>query len=146
MTRVDQKALTAWNISISWHGSILWTEGFSAPGRKAEIPITFPAESGNANETDTDALCREIKEELSVDLERDRRQICRQVWSAGSWGRARRYRMVWPVTKGPYARQSFSRFWDRRMVWFAHADKDKSSLVDKIIFDWLKEKDLIDWL
>jgi hypothetical protein len=30
------------------------------------------------------------------------------------------------------------------IVWLTHKDKDRSSPVDKIIMDWLKEKDLID--
>jgi hypothetical protein len=46
--------------------------------------------------------------------------------------------------EGPYSGELSPDSEIEEMVWFKHADKVKSSPVDNIIFDWLRDNDLID--
>ncbi|WP_109357582.1 NUDIX domain-containing protein [Sphingorhabdus sp. EL138] len=95
------------------------------------------------DESDEDALYREIKEELSVELQKDGLKYIGK-FEAQAHGAEEGVTVRMTCYEGPYMGTLSPDSEIAEMVWFAHSDRDKSSRVDQIIFDWLKDKDLID--
>lgn len=103
----------------------------------------IPGGKREGQETDHQALIREIKEELSVDL------IPEQIAFLGTFeaqahGQAEGVVVRMTCYQGSYAGEIQPAAEIEEVAWFKHRDKERSSPVDKIIFDWLRERDLID--
>ena len=103
----------------------------------------IPGGKREGQETDHQALVREIKEELSVDL------IPGQISYLGTFeaqahGHAEGVVVRMTCYQGPYVGELQPAAEIEEVAWFRHADKARSSPVDNIIFDWLRERDLID--
>ena len=102
------------------------------PGGKREI-----------NETDQEALIREIREELSINLIPESLEHV-GTFEAQAHGQAEGVVVRMTCYSGKYEGDLCCASEVEEMVWFEHKDRERSSPVDKIIFDWLKERDLID--
>ncbi len=103
----------------------------------------IPGGKREGAESDTDALVREIKEELSVDI--DPSSIVHYgTFEAQAHGKPEgtMVRMTCYLAKfsGELTRSAEVEMMD----WFDYSRKDLTSPVDQLIFDDLKEKDLID--
>lgn len=103
----------------------------------------IPGGKREAQETDHQALVREIKEELSVDLIPGSLALL-GTFEAQAHGQAEGVAVRMTCYQGSYVGEIRPAAEIEEVVWFRHGDKERSSPVDKIIFDWLRERDLID--
>lgn len=110
---------------------------------KGKDTYYIPGGKRHTNETDEQALTREIKEELSVDLIPETIKPVGQ-FEAQAHGKAEGVVVRMTCYTADYQGEIHPDSEIQDVVWFAHKDRDRSSPVDKIIFDWLKQRDLID--
>ncbi|TSC77768.1 MAG: NUDIX hydrolase [Parcubacteria group bacterium Gr01-1014_29] len=103
----------------------------------------IPGGKREAGESDMHALRREIKEELTVDILPETIKYV-GVFSAQAHGKPEGIivRMICYSSECEGAIRPSSEI--EEIIWCNHKDREKSSPVDKIIFDWLKERDLIE--
>ena len=101
---------------------------FYIPGGKREL-----------GESDTQALIREIKEELSVDLIPESLQHM-ETFEGQAHGHAQGVIVKMQCYTGDYQGVLIPDSEIERIVWLNYKDRPQVSPVDQIIFDWLKEK------
>jgi 8-oxo-dGTP diphosphatase len=110
---------------------------------KGKDTYYIPGGKRMAGESDEQALLREIKEELSVGLALSTLSHF-GTFEAQAHGKAEGVVVRMTCYKADYIGELKADNEIEKIVWLEHKDKEKSSPVDKIIFDYLKEKDLID--
>ena len=110
---------------------------------KGKDTYYIPGGKREGNETDIEALCREIREELSVELDASALTYV-GTFEAQAHGKAEGMVVRMTCYSGPYTGTLQPAAEIEEMVWFRHADREKSSAVDQIIFDWLKAQNLMD--
>jgi 8-oxo-dGTP diphosphatase len=94
-------------------------------------------------ENDQQALIREIKEELSIDVIPETiKHVC--TFEAQAHGKPEGTMIRMTCYGGDYTGEIKADNEIDEIVWLAHSGKEKSSPVDKLVFDWLKERNLID--
>jgi 8-oxo-dGTP pyrophosphatase MutT (NUDIX family) len=103
----------------------------------------IPGGKREQGETDMQALCREIKEELSVDLKIETLQFVGE-FQAQAHGHPEGTIVKMTCYMADYTGDLKPDSEIEEIVWLNHADKDKIAEVDKLIFDFLKERNLID--
>ena len=141
--RSGGRGLTRCRRLTSSRGFTSWTERSSAPGPEAGTRMTFPVANVRGTETDHQALIREIKEELSIDLIPDAIGFV-GTFEAQAHGKAEGVVVRMTCYQGPYVGEIRPAAEIEEVAWFCHRDKERSSPVDRIIFDWLRERNLID--
>lgn len=99
----------------------------------------LPGGKREAGETDSEALLREIREELDVELEPSSLQYI-GTFLAQAHGHAKGIEVKMQCYTACYQGTLRASSEIEEVVWLSYADKAKVSPVDKIIFDWLKEK------
>ena len=102
----------------------------------------IPGGKREAGETDEQALLREIKEELNVELDKTTLKAF-GVFEAQAHGHAEGVIVKMTCYTAAYSGQLSPQSEIEEMAWLTSADKDKISHVDILIFDYLKENDLI---
>lgn len=103
----------------------------------------IPGGKREANETDLEAVIREIQEELSIELNpEDTKQVA--VFEAQAHGKSEGTIVRMTCFEGSYTGEIKPAAEIAEVVWLSHADKDKSSPVDGLILDWLQEINYID--
>ncbi len=110
---------------------------------KGKDTYYIPGGKRVGDETDQEALIREIKEELSVDLVAETIRFLGR-FEAQAHGKAEGVVVRMTCYTADYVGQLAPDSEIAEIVWFQHRDKDKSSPVDNVILDWLKERSLID--
>ena len=108
---------------------------------KGKDTYYIPGGKRDEGETDEQCLIREIKEELSVDLIPNTLEFADE-FEAQAHGKEITIRMK--CYFGNYEGELTPDSEIEKIVWLKHKDKEKSSPVDNLVFDWLKEKNLID--
>jgi len=103
----------------------------------------IPGGKREGEETDHQTLIREIKEELSIDLVPEEIAFV-GTFEAQAHGKDAGVLVRMTCYQGPYRGEIRAASEIEEVVWFRHRDRERSSPVDKIIFDWLRERDLID--
>jgi len=103
----------------------------------------LPGGKREAGESDEQALLREIKEELNVDLDSTTLKIV-GIFEAHAHGHAEGVFVKMTCYTASYTGQLLPQSEIEEFIWLTHADKDKISDADKLIFDYLKENNLID--
>ena len=103
----------------------------------------FPGGKREVGESDEKALTREIKEELSVDLIPDSLQFFGK-FEAQAHGHAEGITVIMTCYLADYQGDLKPDAEIEELAWFTYADKEKSSVVDQIIFDHLKNHNFID--
>jgi len=103
----------------------------------------IPGGKREGQETDHQALIREINEELSIDLMPEGIAFV-GTFEGQAHGKPEGVLVRMTCYQGPYLGEIRPAAEIEEVVWFRHRDKDRSSPVDEIIFDWLRERDLID--
>ena len=93
-------------------------------------------------ESDQTALMREVKEEFSVDL------IAHTIRHLGTFEAQAHGRPEGTIVRmtcytGEYKGALASVSEIEELVWFTYQDRERIAPVDKIIFDWLKERTMI---
>jgi 8-oxo-dGTP diphosphatase len=103
----------------------------------------LPGGKREGGETDREALIREIREELSVELSPETIRYV-GTFEAQAHGQAEGVVVRMTCYSGDHIGELKPAAEIEEMVWFIHKDRERSSPVDKIIFDWLQEQNLID--
>ena len=109
---------------------------------KGKDTYYIPGGKREVNETDHEALIREIKEELSVDLIPETIKSI-GVFEAQAHGKPEGVVVQMTCYSSAYRGTLRPASEIAELAWFTHKDKEKCSAVDKIIFDWLHERGLI---
>lgn len=103
----------------------------------------IPGGKREARETDRQALCREIKEELSVDL--DPTTITHYgIFEAQAHGKIEGTTVRMTCYTSGFQGSLKPDHEIAEIVWLDYRGRERSSAVDKLIFDDLKDKNLID--
>ncbi len=102
----------------------------------------IPGGKRERDETDQEALVREIKEELDIHLQEETIEFFGQ-FEAQAHGKpegtiVRMLCYTAAFTGGIRASAEIE-----EVAWLQYADREKTSPVDQLIFDYLKEKDLV---
>jgi 8-oxo-dGTP diphosphatase len=103
----------------------------------------IPGGKREEGETDVQAIIREIKEELNVDLNSDSLKFV-GVFEAQAHGHATGIVVKMTCYTANYSGMLQATSEIEEITWLNYADQDKISDVDKIIFDYLREKELLD--
>ena len=102
----------------------------------------LPGGKRESGETDEQALVREIKEELSIDLDAGTLQFA-GTFQAQAHGHAEGTLVKMTCYHANYTGILKADAEIEEIKWLTYADRDHISEVDKIIFDSLKEKGLL---
>ena len=109
---------------------------------KGKDTFYIPGGKRESGETDAQTLVREIREELSVGvLPETIRYI--GTFEAQAHGKAEGTIVRMTCYAADYQGSLKPAAEIDEMDWFVHQDRERSAPVDQIIFDWLKERDLI---
>lgn len=103
----------------------------------------LPSGKREAGESDAEALCREIKEELSIEIQPDSIRLV-GVFEAQAHGHPPGTLVRMTCYSAGYSGKIMAASEIAEVKWFRHADKEFISEVDKLIFDYLKEVGLLD--
>ncbi|HUY76587.1 MAG TPA: NUDIX domain-containing protein [Ktedonobacterales bacterium] len=103
----------------------------------------IPGGKRESGETDQEALTREIKEELTVDLVLDTLTPF-GVFSAQAHGKAQGVVVQMTCYTADYVGIIAPASEIEEVLWLEHKDRLRSSPVDQIIFDWLRDHGMID--
>lgn len=109
---------------------------------KGKDTYYIPGGKRELGETDIQALTREIKEELSVDLIEDSIQFL-GVFAGQAHGHPEGVQVKMQCYTSHFTGILQPAAEIEEMVWLRFEDIEKVSPVDKIIFQWLKERNLI---
>ena len=109
---------------------------------KGKDTYYIPGGKREQGETDEAALIREIQEELSVDLLPETITYFGR-FEAQAHGQAEGVIVQMTCYTAEYTGELHPSHEIEEMVWLQHRDKERSSPVDKIIFDYLKNEGLI---
>lgn len=102
----------------------------------------IPGGKREQGESDAEALCREIKEELSVELLTDTLQFVGE-FQAQAHGHPDGKMVKMTCYMADYTGELMAASEIEEIKWLTTNDRDLISHVDILIFDFLKEKDLI---
>ncbi|WP_242926835.1 NUDIX hydrolase [Pontibacter vulgaris] len=103
----------------------------------------IPGGKRETGETDHQALIREIQEELTITLRADSLKYL-GTFQAQAHGHATGIEVKMTCYTGLFEGTITASSEIEEVVWLTYADRFKSSQTDVLIFDWLKEQDLID--
>ena len=103
----------------------------------------IPGGKREAGETDEQALLREIKEELNVDLNKDTLKKV-GVFEAQAHGHPEGVIVRMTCYMAAYEGYLEATSEIEEIIWLKYADKDKIAEVDKLIFDYLKGSGLLE--
>ncbi len=103
----------------------------------------IPGGKRENGETDEEALCREIREELSIEIKKDTLSFV-GVFHAQAHGHPVGTMVKMTCYSADFLGELEAAAEIEAIKWLNFADKDKVSEVDKLIFDYLKEKELLE--
>ena len=103
----------------------------------------IPGGKRNIDETDEEALSREVLEELSVRLVPSTLSFVAQ-FEAQAHGKPEGTMVKTTCYKADYEGTLQANSEIEELRWLTHSDKHRCSPVNTIILDWLKEEDLIE--
>jgi 8-oxo-dGTP pyrophosphatase MutT (NUDIX family) len=103
----------------------------------------IPGGKRESGETDQEALVREIHEELTVQLDPSSLQFL-GVFEAQAHGHPDGMLVKMTCYAAAYSGTLHASSEIESLKWLNYADKDQISEVDKLIFDYLKQQDLLD--
>ncbi len=109
---------------------------------KGKTKFYIPGGKREANETDGQALSREIREELTVSLQLPTLDFI-GVFEAQADGYKPGILVRMTCYSGGYIGTLQPDSEIQEIVWLNYADRDKVSRVDQLIFDFLKEKNIL---
>lgn len=103
----------------------------------------LPGGKREAGESDAEALIREIREELGVDLRPDTLRPLR-VFEAQAHGQPEGVLVRMTCWAGDYDGVLAAAAEIDEIAWLDSSDREKLSLVGRLILDWLQEQGMID--
>jgi len=99
----------------------------------------IPGGKPEPNETNQEALIREIKEELSVDLIPESIQSL-GVFTAQADGHTEGIQVQMNCFTAQYSGKLIANSEIAEFMWLSYEEKSKTSHVDHLIFDWLRKQ------
>ena len=102
----------------------------------------IPGGKRESGESDEQALCREIKEELSVDLHPHTLQLV-GIFQAQAHGHPEGTLVKMTCYSAAYTGTLQAAAEIEELIWLQYSDKDKIAPVDILIFDFLKAQNLL---
>lgn len=93
-------------------------------------------------ESDEEALMREVKEEFSVDMMLETIRHL-GIFEAQAHGKSEGTMVRMTCYTGEYRGTLAPGAEIEELMWFTYGDRERTAPVDKIIFDWLKERGMI---
>ncbi|MGW0435502.1 NUDIX hydrolase [Micromonospora sp. NPDC003197] len=99
----------------------------------------IPGGKREAGESDQEALKREIQEELCVDLVDDTIELA-EAFEAQARGKAEGMIVRMTCYRSDYKGSLKPGAEIEEVVWLDYSGREKSSMVDKLIFDWLHDR------
>lgn len=109
---------------------------------KGKDAYYIPGGKREAGESDHDTLIREIKEELTVDIQRESIAYM-GTFQAQAHGHATGIEVRMQCYKAQYAGKLAASAEIEEIVWLSYKDREKVSPVDKLIYDWLRQQELL---
>ena len=103
----------------------------------------IPGGKREYDETDEQALSREIKEELSVELNSDTLKFI-GVFQAHAHGHSADTFVKMTCYAASYTGLLKANSEIEEIIWLSYSNKNKISEVDKLIFDFLKERNMLE--
>lgn len=103
----------------------------------------IPGGKRENDETDAQALVREIQEELNVQLDPNSLQYM-GIFEAQAHGHPTGVFVKMTCYAATYSGTLQASSEIESFTWLQYADRDKISAVDQLIFDYLKQQDLLD--
>jgi 8-oxo-dGTP diphosphatase len=103
----------------------------------------IPGGKREKDESDLQALTREVKEELDVQLLPETVQFV-GTFESQAHGKAEGVKVRMTCYTADYDGEIKPTSEIEEVAWFTYADKERTAPVDKIIFDWLKARNQID--
>lgn len=103
----------------------------------------LPGGGADENETKKQALIRELKEELSINV---KKETVKHVgtFEAPSFEFPETISVLMDCFTADYSGELVPSSEVTEIAWFNHEDREKTSAVDKKVFDYLKQRGLID--
>lgn len=102
-----------------------------------------PGGKREEGETDKEALTREIKEELDVELIPESLKFINR-FKAQAHGKPEGVILQMTCYSGNFKGEINPSSEIKKVAWLTHKDREGATLMFKLILDWLKEKDLIE--
>ena len=102
----------------------------------------IPGGKREGAESDSQALTREIREELSVELNSASLQF-EGIFTAQAHGKAEGVQVRMICYSGDYVGTLHANSEVEEFIWLTYRDRSRVSPVDKIIFDWLRVQNRI---
>ncbi|MER2997392.1 NUDIX hydrolase [Pontibacter populi] len=109
---------------------------------KGRTKYYIPGGKREAGESDKEALIREIREELSVELLEDTVRFV-GVFQAQADSHAEGIEVKMTCYTGDFKGIISPAAEIEEVIWLTYKSRELSSPVDQLIFDWLKERNLI---
>ncbi len=117
-------------------GSILGTRS------KGKDVYYIPGGKRETGESDLEALTREIREELSVEITPATVNYL-ETFQAPAHGQSQSTMVKMTCYTGDYQGTILAASEIAEVVWLTYADYDKIAPADQLIFDWLKERAML---
>lgn len=109
---------------------------------RAKDAYFLPGGKREAGESDEEALLREVREELSVDLRRDSIRPL-HVFEAQAHGRPEGVIVRMTCFTADYNGELRPDAEIEEIAWLGYADRARVSLVGQLIMDWLRERGML---
>jgi len=109
---------------------------------KKENVYYIPGGKREKGETDKEALFRECKEELNIELVPETLKLIHS-FKAQAHGKPKGTILQMTCYSTDFVGEITPNSEIKELTWFSYADRKRATPMMKIILDWLKEKDLI---
>jgi 8-oxo-dGTP pyrophosphatase MutT (NUDIX family) len=110
---------------------------------KGKDTFYMPGGKREAGESDQQALAREISEELSVTLDAAKAKYI-HTFEAQAHGRPEGTLVRMTCYEAPYEGELKASAEIEEIDWFGYADRPRIALAGQIIFDWLKQRGMME--
>ncbi len=110
---------------------------------KGKNAYYVPGGKREQGETDKEALIREIREELNIELFPESLEFINK-FKAQAYGKTEKVILLMTCYSGNFKGKINPSSEVEEVTWLTYKDKEEATPMMQLILDWLKERDLID--